>query len=209
MVLSGVMLTVIGALRVGALIRYIPHAVTVGFTCGIAVTILASQLKDLGGLTLAVAEPGPLLAKLASTLLAIHTLNPDALVVGIGSATLIFLLRWRLPSWPGMLMAVVLASLIVWVLGLPVETIGSHFGGIPNGVPAPHVPSLAFDRILEVLPTALSFTLLGGVESLLSAKVADGMTARKHRYHMELVAQGIANVASALFGGISVTGSNT
>jgi SulP family sulfate permease len=127
-------------------------------------------------------------------------------MAGAGSAALIFLLHWWRPSWPGMLMAVVLASLIVWVLGLPVETIGSHFGGIPNGVPAPHVPSLAFDRILEVLPTALSFTLLGGVESLLSAKVADGMTARKHRYHMELVAQGIANVASALFGGISVTG---
>ena len=204
--LSGLMLTVIGALRVGALIRYIPHAVTVGFTGGIAVTILASQLKDLGGLTLAVAEPGPLLAKLAVLFSAIDTLNPLALMVGAGSAALIFLLHWWRPSWPGMLMAVVLASLIVWVLGLPVETIGSHFGGIPNGVPAPHVPSLAFDRILEVLPTALSFTLLGGVESLLSAKVADGMTARKHRYHMELVAQGIANVAWALFGGISVTG---
>lgn len=204
--LSGLMLTVIGALRVGALIRYIPHAVTVGFTCGIAVTILASQLKDLGGLTLAGPEPGPLLAKLGVLFSAIGTLNPIALMVGVGSAALIFLLHWWRPSWPGMLMVVVLASLIVWVLGLPVETIGSHFGGIPNGVPVPHVPSLTFDHILEVLPTALSFTLLGGVESLLSAKVADGMTARKHRYHMELVAQGIANVASALFGGISVTG---
>jgi SulP family sulfate permease len=203
---SGLMLTVIGALRVGALIRYIPHAVTIGFTCGIAATILASQLKDLGGLTLVGAEPGPLLAKLAVLSSAIHTLNPDALVAGIGSAALIFLLRWWRPSWPGMLTAVVLASVIVWALGLPVETIGSHFGGIPDGLPTPHLPSLAPDRILEILPTALSFTLLGGVESLLSAKVADGMTARKHRYHMELVAQGIANIASALFGGISVTG---
>jgi SulP family sulfate permease len=204
--LSGLMLTVIGALRIGALIRYIPNAVTVGFTCGIAVTIFASQLKDLAGLTLAGAEPGPLLSKLVVLTSAIPTLNPGALVVGIGSAALIFLLRWWRPSWPGMLMAVILASVIVWVLGLPVETIGSHFGGIPEGLPVPRLPSLAPDRILEVLPAALSFTLLGGVESLLSAKVADGMTARKHRYHMELVAQGIANIASALFGGISVTG---
>src|ERR1700728_101700 len=204
--LSGLMITLIGALRVGALIRYIPHAVTVGFTCGIAVTILASQIKDLGGLTLAGAEPGPLLAKLGVPFSAIPTLNPAATVVGIGSAALIFSLRWWSPSWPGMLTAVVLASVIVWMLGLRVETIGSHFGGIPDGLPVPHMPSLASDRILQVLPTALSFTLLGGVESLLSAKVADGMTARKHRYHMELVAQGIANIASALFGGISVTG---
>jgi SulP family sulfate permease len=204
--LSGLMLTVVGALRIGALIRYIPHAVTVGFTCGIAVTILASQLKDLGGLTLAGAEPGPLLQKLAVLGSAIRTLNADALVVGIGSAALIFVLRWWRPAWPGMLMTVVLASVAVWALGLPVETIGSHFGGIPGGLPAPHLPSLALDRILDILPTALSFTLLGGVESLLSAKVADGMTARKHRYNMELVAQGLANIASALFGGISVTG---
>jgi sulfate permease, SulP family len=203
---SGLMLTVIGALRVGALIRYIPHAVTVGFTCGIAVTILASQMKDLGGLTLAGAEPGPLLAKLAALSSAIDTLNPAALVVGVGSAALIFLLRWWWPSWPGMLTAVVAASVAVLALGLPVETIGTHFGGIPSGLPTPRLPPLAPDRILEILPTALSFTLLGGIESLLSAKVADGMTARKHRYNMELVAQGIANIASALFGGISVTG---
>jgi SulP family sulfate permease len=203
---SGVMLTVIGALRVGALIRYIPHAVTVGFTCGIAVTIAASQIKDLGGLTLAGAEPGPFFAKLAALFAAIPTLSPDALALGVGSAALIFLLRWQLPSWPGMMIAVVIASAIVAALGLPVETIGTHFGGIPSGLPTPHLPSLAPNRILEILPTALSFTLLGGIESLLSAKVADGMTARKHRYNMELVAQGLANIASSLFGGISVTG---
>ncbi len=204
--LSGLLLTIIGALRIGALIRYMPHAVTVGFTCGIAVTILASQLKDLGGLTLAGAEPGPLLAKLAALFSAIDTLNLNALTVGVGSATLIFVLLWWRPSWPGMLTAVVLASVGVWVFGLPVDTIGSHFGGIPEGLPVPRLPSLAADRILIVLPSALSFTLLGGIESLLSAKVADGMTARKHRYNMELVAQGLANIASALFGGISVTG---
>jgi sulfate permease, SulP family len=204
--LSGLMLTAVGAFRVGALIRYIPHAVTVGFTCGIAVAILASQLKDLGGLTLAGAEPGRLAPKLAVLFAAIPTVNLDALAVGFGSALLIFVARWWRPAWPAMLTAVVLASVLVWALGLPVETIGSHFGGIPEGLPRPHLPALALDRVLEILPTSLSFTLLGGVESLLSAKVADGMTARKHRYNMELVAQGIANIASALFGGISVTG---
>jgi SulP family sulfate permease len=105
-----------------------------------------------------------------------------------------------------MLIAVVLASLAAWLFHLPVETIGSHFGQLPDGLPGPRMPSFSVSNVVAVLPAALSFTLLGAVESLLSAKVADGMTGRKHRYNMEVVAQGIANVASALFGGISVTG---
>jgi SulP family sulfate permease len=204
--LSGLFLTLIGLLRLGSLIRYIPHAVTVGFTCGIAVTILASQLKDLGGLTLPGAEPGPLFPKLVMLGQALPSLSLAAFGVGAGSAALIFgLRRWR-PGWPGMLIAVVLASVAGAMLHLPIETIGSHFGDIPHGLLAPKWPEVAWSRLLEILPTALSFTLLGGVESLLSAKVADAMTGRKHRYNMELVAQGIANMASALFGGISVTG---
>ena len=203
---SGVMLTLIGASGLGSLIRYIPHPVTVGFTCGIAVTILASQLRDLGGLTLAGAEPGPFLPKLAALARALPTLNWSALAVGVGSAAVIFVLRaWR-PAWPAMLIAVVLASVATLLLHLPVETIGSRFGEIPHGLPVPQVPAFSPDLLLQILPAALSFTLLGGVESLLSAKVADSMTGRKHRSNMELVAQGIANIASALFGGISVTG---
>ncbi|MGH6683412.1 MAG: SulP family inorganic anion transporter [Pseudolabrys sp.] len=204
--LSGVMLTLIGLSRLGSLIRYIPHAVTVGFTCGIAVTILASQLRDLGGLTLPGAEPGPLLPKVAALWQALPTVSPAALAVGAGSAAMIFLLRILRPNWPGMLFAVTCASLAAALLSLPIETIGSHFGGIPRGLPAPHLPAISLSLMLDVLPAALSFTLLGGVESLLSAKVADGMTGRKHRSNMELVAQGIANIASAFFGGISVTG---
>ena len=204
--LSGFMLTLIGLLRLGSLIRYIPHAVTVGFTCGIAVMIFASQLKDLGGLKLPGAEPGQLLPKLAMLGQALPTLSPAAFAVGAGSATLIFLLRRLLPNWPGMLIAVVLASVVAWMFHLPVETIGSHFGQLPDGVPPPRLPSFSTSSVLDVLPAALSFTLLGAVESLLSAKVADGMTGRKHRYNMEVVAQGVANVASAIFGGISVTG---
>jgi SulP family sulfate permease len=204
--ISGLLLTLIGLLRLGSLIRYIPHAVAVGFTCGIAVTILASQLKDLGGLTLPGIEPGPFFPKLAMIGQALPTLSPAAFCVGVGSAAMIFALRsWR-PTWPGMLIAVVSASLAALLLHLPIETIGSHFGGVPHGLPMPKLPSVTASSLLEILPTALSFTLLGGVESLLSAKVADGMTGRRHRYNMELVAQGIANMASALFGGISVTG---
>jgi SulP family sulfate permease len=203
---SGLMLTAVGLLRLGALIRHIPHAVTVGFTCGIAITILASQLKDLGGLTLPGVEPGPFFPKLAMLGQALPTVSFAAFGIGAGSAALIFFLqRWR-PTWPGMLIAVVSASVATLVLRLPIDTIGSHFGGIAHGFPAPRLPSVTPSLLFEILPAAFSFTLLGGVESLLSAKVADGMTGRKHRYNMELVAQGIANIASAFFGGISVTG---
>jgi len=204
--LSGLMLTLMGALRLGSLIRHIPHAVTVGFTCGIAVTILASQLKDFVGLTLAEPEPGPFFPKLAALSQALPTLNPSALAVGLSSAALIFVLRWWRPTWPGMLIAVMLASVAVALLHLPAETIGTRFGGLPHGLPTPHPPAMSLALLWKVLPSALSFTLLGGVESLLSAKVADSMTGRKHRSNMELVAQGIANMVSALFGGISVTG---
>uniref|UniRef100_A0A974A0E9 SulP family inorganic anion transporter n=1 Tax=Bradyrhizobium septentrionale TaxID=1404411 RepID=A0A974A0E9_9BRAD len=203
---SGLMLTLIGASGLGSLIRYIPHPVTVGFTCGIAVTILASQLRDLGGLTLAGAEPGPLLPKLAALGHALPTLSWSALGIGAGSAAVIFVLRAVKPTWPAMLIAIVLASIAVVLLHLPVETIGSRFGEIPRGLPVPHMPEFSWALLLQILPASLSFTLLGGVESLLSAKVADSMTGRKHRSNMELVAQGIANIASALFGGISVTG---
>src|SRR5579872_3278281 len=203
--MSGLMLTLVGALRLGSLIRHIPHAVTVGFTSGIAVTILASQLKDLGGLTLA-AEPGPLIPKFVALGGAVATLNLAALAVGAGSAALIFVLRgWR-PTWPGMLIAVIAAALAVALLHLPVATIGSRFGGLPHGLPVPRLPAITPALLLQCLPAALSFTLLGGIESLLSAKVADSMTGRKHRSNMELIAQGIANIASACFGGVAVTG---
>jgi SulP family sulfate permease len=204
--LSGLMLALVGALRLGQLIRYIPHAVTVGFTAGIAVTILASQIKDLAGLRLAGVEPGPVLEKLTALAGAASSFNPAALALGLGVAALILLLkRWR-PTWPGMLMAVAMATAAATLLHLPVETIGSRFGGIPRGLPAPHLPHATLQAMRAVLPAALSFTLLGGLESLLSAKVADSMTGRVHRSNMELVAQGLANVASAFFGGIAVTG---
>jgi SulP family sulfate permease len=205
-VMSGLMLTLLGLLRLGSLIRHIPHAVTVGFTCGIAVTIAASQIKDLGGLHLARAEPGPLIAKLAALGAALPTVCPAALLLGLASAVLIFVLRRYRPAWPGMLIAVAASAVGAALLHLPVETIGSRFGELPHGLPFPRLPVFSAHLALQVLPAALSFTLLGGIESLLSAKVADGMTGRRHRSNMELIAQGLANIASALFGGISVTG---
>lgn len=204
--LSGLMLTAVGALRLGSFIRYIPYPVTVGFTAGIATIILASQIRDLLGLTLSGPEPGELAPKLAALAQALPTVSWAAVAVsGMTVAVILGLKRWR-PQWPGMLVAVVAASLAAVALGLSVETIGSKFGGIPRGLPAPHLPGFSLEKLQAVLPAALSFTLLGSIESLLSAVVADSMTGRRHRSNVELMAQGAANVGSAFFGGIPVTG---
>ena len=204
--LSGIMLTLVGLTRLGSLIRHIPHAVTVGFTCGIAVTIFAGEIRDLFGLHLNRTEPGPLIPKLLALSQAAPTLTPAAMVLGLSSAALIFHLRRFRPAWPGMLIAVAIASLVAAGLDLPAQTIGSRFGDIPRSLPTPRMPEISWPLVLQIFPSAISFTLLGGIESLLSATVADGMSGRKHRSNMELVAQGLANIVSALFGGISVTG---
>jgi SulP family sulfate permease len=204
--LSGLILLGIGLLRLGTFIKYIPYPVTVGFTAGIAVIILASQIKDLLGLTLPGKEPGALVPKLIALGAALPTLNVAAVLVAAVSAGLILALRRLRPHWPGFLIAVAVASLLAAFAGLSVETIGSRFGGIPQGLPAPRLPDLSPERVTEMLPAALSFALLGGIESLLSAVVADAMSGRRHRSNCELVAQGAANIASALFGGLCVTG---
>jgi SulP family sulfate permease len=204
--LSGAMLTLLGLLRLGSLIRHIPHAVTVGFTAAIAVTILASQLKDLFGLRLSAPEPGPVVPKLAALATAAPTASGAAFGVALGVIAIALAIRRLRPLWPSMLVAVAAASAAAALGHLPVETIGSRFGGIPHGLPAPHLPAITAVKLVTILPAALSFTLLGGIESLLSAVVADGMTGRRHRSNMELTAQGLANMASAVFGGIAVTG---
>jgi SulP family sulfate permease len=204
--LSGVILLAVGFLRLGTFIKYIPYPVTVGFTSGIAVIIFASQIRELLGLTLAGKEPGPLIAKLQALGDALPTVNIAALALAALTIGTIVATRRLRPGWPGFLIAVTLASALGWLLGLPVETIGTRFGGVPQSVPAPHLPAFSIEKVAEVLPAALSFTLLGGIESLLSAVVADSMTGRRHRSNCELVAQGAANVTSALFGGICVTG---
>lgn len=204
--LSGLILLLIGLLRIGTYIRYIPHPVTVGFTSGIGVIILVSQLRDLLGLSLTGAEPAAVLPKLQAFTAALPTLHAGTLAMsGACVATILLLRRFR-PHWPGFLIVVVFASLVAPLTGFAVETIGDRFGELPRGLPAPALPTVTFDRIIAVLPDAIGFALLGGIESLLSAVVADSMTGRRHRSNCELVAQGFANIATALFGGICVTG---
>jgi SulP family sulfate permease len=204
--MSGVFLLAIGYLRLGTYIKFIPYPVTVGFTAGISIIIFSGQIVELFGLKLAGAEPGPLLPKLMAIGKAASTLNISATLVAVLTiVTIVAVKRWR-PGWPGMLIAVGLASLVVALLALPAETIGTRYGGIPRSLPFPALPALSLDKAIAVLPDAVAFALLGAIESLLSAVVADGMTGRRHRSNCELVAQGFANIASALFGGICTTG---
>jgi len=204
--MSGLLLVTIGFLRLGTFIKYIPYPVTVGFTAGIAVIISSGELADLFGLKLPGKEPGPLIPKVIALFDAASTVNAAAVfIAALSIGVIIAIRRWR-PHWPAYLAAVAAASFAAWLLHLHIETIGSRFGGIPDSLPAPHLPMFSLGKILEMLPAALSFTLLGSIESLLSAVVADSMTGRRHRSNAELVAQGFANVASAMFGGICVTG---
>ncbi|WP_134682433.1 SulP family inorganic anion transporter [Paracoccus ravus] len=203
--LSGMMLTLVGMLRLGSFVQFVPFPVTVGFTAGIAVIIFVSQIKDLLGLSLP-HEPGELIGRLLALWSARDSFTPAAFGLALVTIVLILTLRRLRPHWPGMLIAIILASLAAACLALPVETIGSRFGGIPSALPRPALPDLSVQKVVEVFPAALAFTLLGAIESLLSAVVADGMTGRRHRPNCELVAQGLANIGSALFGGFCVTG---
>jgi sulfate permease, SulP family len=203
--LSGVFLTVLALFRLGSYVRFIPYPVTLGFTAGIAVIIFASQIKDLGGLSLT-GEPAAILPKLQALWAAQASLNPAAAALAAVTIALIVGLKRYAPSLPNMLIAVAFASLAALMFHLPVETISSRFGELPRSPPAPSLPPLSLDLLLTALPWAASFTLLGAIESLLSAVVADGMSGRRHRPNAELMAQGVANIGSALFGGICVTG---
>ena len=205
-IMSGVFLALVGFLRLGTYIKFIPYPVTVGFTAGIGAIIFASQIKDLLGLTLEGKEPAAIIPKLEAIGAALPTLSLPTLAIAVITIGGILILRRLRPHWPGMLIAVTLASVVAFALSLPVETIGTRFGGIPQSIPLPHLPPVSLDKVIEMLPAALSFTLLGAIESLLSAVVADSMSGRRHRSNCELVAQGAANIASGLFGGICVTG---
>jgi SulP family sulfate permease len=204
--MAGLLLIAAGFLRLGTYIKFIPYPVTVGFTAGIAVIIFVSQLRDLLGIALTTKEPGELIPKLEALAQALPTANVSAVAVAAVSIAIIVGLRQLRPAWPGILIAVVVAALATWALSLPVETIGTRFGGIPRQLPTPAWPLFSLEKARAVLPDAIAFALLGAIESLLSAVVADGMTGRRHRSNCELVAQGFANIGSALFGGICVTG---
>lgn len=204
-IMAGFLLLLIGYLQLGIYIKYIPYPVTVGFTAGIGVIIFAAEIKDFFGLTLA-AEPGPLIPKIAALWNAAGSVNWTAAAMGALCLATILILRRIAPRFPGLLAAVALGAALTWGLGLPIETIGSKFGGIPGGLPMPGLPDVSPMLWLDLIPAAIALAFLGGMESLLSAVVADGMTGRRHRSNCELVAQGWANIASALFGGLCVTG---
>jgi len=204
--LSGLMLAAVGFLRLGTYIKFIPYPVTVGFTAGIAVIILASQLKDLVGLRLGEPEPQELLAKLPVLFEALPTFDGATIALSLATIAVIVGLTKVRPRWPGLLIAVAGAAAVTAGAGLPVATIGTQFGGIPSSLPLPSLPAFDWQLLKAVLPNAVAFTLLGAIESLLSAVVADGMTGRRHRSNCELVAQGAANIASGLFGGMCATG---
>jgi SulP family sulfate permease len=203
--LSGFILIAIGALRLGNYIKFIPFPVTVGFTAGIAVIIMASQLRDFFGLTLQGTEPGELLPKLTTLWSVRDTVALPTVAVAVATILVIVGLKRLRPGWPGMLIAVALGA-VVAALGWPVETIGDRFGALPRILPAPALPVMDVGLVVQALPFALSFALLGAIESLLSAVVADGMTGRRHRSNAEMMGQGVANLGSALFGGFCVTG---
>jgi SulP family sulfate permease len=200
------MMVLAGLLRLGSYVRLIPHPVVIGFTAGIAVIIFVSQLHDLFGLQLAGAEPPAFVPKLQALWRSAATFNLAAAAIAAGTVACIVLLRRHAPRAPSLLIAVTATAVLVALLGVPVETIGTRFGSIPHGLPAPSLPDLSWQHMLKLLPLAASFALLGAIESLLSAVVADGMTGRQHRSNSELVAQGVANIGTAFFGGLCVTG---
>ena len=203
--MAGVLLIVAALARLGDWIKYIPSPVVVGFTAGIAVIIAASQFKDALGLTL-VKEPADFVDKLAALWRARATLNPTALSVTIASLAAIFAIRRYARRAPAFLIVVAAGAAAVAGLHAPLATIGSRFGDIAASLPAPRLPSASWHEVRDLIPAAFTIAFLAGIESLLSAMVADSMSGRRHRSNAELLGQGVANLASALFGGLPATG---
>lgn len=203
--IAGLIMMAAGFLRIGTYIKYIPFPVTVGFTAGIAVIIFTSQLKELFGLDIA-HEPAAFLPKLEAIWGSLGTLNPAAVALSALAIAIIVGLRRFRPKWPGMLIAVAATAAVTALFHLDVATIGSKFGAVPRTLPAPALPSVDFAKLQTAFGDAIAIALLGAIESLLSAVVADGMSGGRHRSNCELVAQGVANIASVIFGGATVTG---
>jgi SulP family sulfate permease len=205
-ILAGVIMAVLGLFRLGDYIRFIPYPVTVGFTTGIGVIIFASQIKDLLGLTLTGPEPGPILEKLPVIWDSLPSANPETVALAAVTIAQIVGLKRLVPRVPNLLAAVAVTTAAVALLGLDTPTIRSTFGDVPAGLPLPSLPPMDWALAVAVLPNAVGFALLGSIEALLSAVVADSMSGRKHNSNMELVAQGVANLASGVMGGMVATG---
>jgi len=218
--MAGVIVILMGLFRFGQLIKFIPYPVTTGFTAGIAVSIFTSQIKDLLGLTIvdvhgaAASMPPEFLGKIELLATSLSTVNWHAAGVGLGSLAVLIAMRRFIPRVPGAIVAVALSAGVVWIAGWSeagesgplVETIGTRFGGIPSGLPSPQLPAFSLELMRELIPSATTIAILCAIESLLSAVVADGMTGSRHKSDQELVAQGVANIGSALFFGLPATG---
>lgn len=203
--MAGVILLVAGYAKLGQVIKFIPHPVVTGFTAGIAVIIASSQVKDFFGLNVD-DVPADFIPKWVAYFGALDTVNLSTLGVGTAALVTIVILRRYAPKLPGYLVAVGASALVVAAFNIPVETIGMRFTDMPTGLPMPELPVWDFAKLKSVLPSAFTIAFLAGIEALLSAVVADGMTGYKHRSNQELVGQGVANIASGLFGGLPATG---
>ncbi|HFD8684014.1 TPA: SulP family inorganic anion transporter [Clostridium perfringens] len=203
--MAGIILVLFGLLRFGSLIKYIPYPITVGFTSGIAVTLFSTQVKDFLGLSMT-KTPSEFIPKWEAYISHMNTTNLYTLAIGL--LALIILIFWPKinKKIPGSLIALIVTTLVVFIFNLPVATIGSQFGKISSNIPIPHIPNLNLNTLKALIGPAFTIALLGGIESLLSAVVSDGMIGDKHNSNAELIAQGIANMGSSLFGGIPATG---
>ena len=203
--MAGALLILMAFVRAGELIKFIPYPVIVGFTSGIALLIAFSQIKDFFGLSIANVPPD-FLEKSAVYFEHIHEVNIVAVLLAIASVATIIYAKRTLPKIPAPIIVVVLSGLAVWAFNLPVETIESRFGSIPSSLPSPSWPEITFEKLRLLLPDAITIATLAAIESLLSAVVADGMTGARHKPNAELLGQGVANVASSIFGGLPATG---
>lgn len=204
--MAGVILLIAGALRAGSLVAFVPEPVINGFTLGIAVIIATSQLADAFGLKTE-SMPAEFVGKVEALWAARDTFNWQALALTLFTMVLIRVMRFRLPpKVPGLIFAVAIGSALTLLPGAQIDTVGARFGDLPSQLPAPHLPVVTLDKIRELLPTAFVIAFLAGVESLLSAVVADRMCGGAHRPRAELIAQGAANIGSAFMGGLPVTG---
>lgn len=205
-IMAGFMLVAMGVLQLGSVIKFMPHPIVVGFTSGIAVVIFSSQVKDFLGLQVDEAVPADFVAKWRFFIARFDAVNPYA--IGLGVFTLLTIILWPKVEKrvPGTLIAIIITTLATTLLDLPVETIGSRFGEIKASIPAPVIPYVSFDTLRLLLAPAFTIAMLGAIESLLSAMVADGATGGQHRSNTELIGQGIANIITPLFGGIPATG---
>jgi SulP family sulfate permease len=203
--IAGVILIVMGVARMGAFLKFVPYPVTVGFTTAIALIIFSSQVRDFFGLKIE-SVPADFVDKWIEYAKYAPTFDLYTIAVGLGSLLIIIFWPKVTRKIPGQLVAIIVATLVVQIFQIPVDTIATRFGGVPNSLPVPHFPVVTWDLIQQMFSPALTIALLAGLESLLSAVVADGMSGTRHRSNMELVAQGAGNIVSVIFGGVPATG---